>query len=1040
MNNLRIKLLCFIIIASIANIKAIAHSPILANSSKGDRSMSKTSVATLPSLTQSEDLGKSKVIDGIFYSLNNEDGVLIATVWTVEGRYGHNFYSGIIDIPSTVTDPDDGKTYTVTSIGRRAFYGQKDMTAVKIPNTVKIIDYQAFTGGCGITMIIFAPNGVLESIEREAFKGCPITSLNFPNSLKTVGEYAFQDCSKLKSIKGGNNIEEIKQRAFGGCINLTEIIFPNSLKKIGNYVFWDCERLQSVTMNEGLELIGDYAFMSCEALENVEFSNTVKEIGFEAFRWCINLKSIEIPNSVETMGTGVFRMCTWLENVKLGNSLKAIPSLAFEQTPLKSIEIPNSVTSIGVSAFVNCPYLTDVTWGNSLESIADNAFGKTNLKTITLPEPLKTIGGGAFAECDSLTQVTLPRSISSITDGAFDYCPQLKTVYCLALTPPLVSYTSWPFKQCDNPVEVHVFEGLKEDYEKNVGWEQGILNNTYIIIDDIPSLKATSITIDNAPYHCNVGEWGQATATILPTDVASNTILWSSSDESILFIDESTGSFYCLEEGIVTITASTTDGSDLEATAMVYIGDVAPLSEQTLTLQTIPSMVYGDENYTLPETTNEGLPLTWASSNSNVAIINGHTLTIKGAGSVSITASQAGNSNYAPFTKGYVLEVAKAPLTITANSYTITQGEPLPAFEATYSGFKNGDDASVLTTQPTLTCDASSDSEPGIYDIIPLDAEANNYDITYITGTLTIIINFDEAIAQLQALVDEAQALYDNSTEGDDIGQYAPGSRAALLAVINSVRGQISSTMSEATISECMTQLSNAIAQFESQLVTPIEDTDYSQIDNTLYIERVEASTGQQTKFRIFMKNTVPIRGFQFSLLLPAGVTAVKTSNGRIKYSFNPERLPEDDAHAITITEQSDGTILFLCGSEYIETFTGNDGEIFSFNVQISEDMNEGNYPIILKNIKLTETDISKYYETSSLKSTLTIVSYIIGDINRDGKVDVSDYIGVANHIMGYTPQNFNMKAADVDVNGVIDVSDYIGIANLIMTGSVFGY
>lgn len=63
----------------------------------------------------------------------------------------------------------------------------------------------------------------------------------------------------------------------------------------------------------------------------------------------------------------------------------------------------------------------------------------------------------------------------------------------------------------------------------------------------------------------------------------------------------------------------------------------------------------------------------------------------------------------------------------------------------------------------------------------------------------------------------------------------------------------------------------------------------------------------------------------------------------------------------------------------------------------------------------------------------------IPGDINGDGKVDVSDYIGIANNIMGNTPNGFNERAADVDNNGIIDVSDYVGVANLIITGNIYG-
>jgi hypothetical protein len=84
------------------------------------------------------------------------------------------------------------------------------------------------------------------------------------------------------------------------------------------------------------------------------------------------------------------------------------------------------------------------------------------------------------------------------------------------------------------------------------------------------------------------------------------------------------------------------------------------------------------------------------------------------------------------------LTVTKAPLTITAKSYTIKQGEALPAFAATYSGFKNSETESVLTKKPTFSCSATSASAPGTYDIVVSGAEAGNYDISYVKGTLTI--------------------------------------------------------------------------------------------------------------------------------------------------------------------------------------------------------------------------------------------------------------------------------------------------------------
>ena len=218
-----------------------------------------------------------------------------------------------------------------------------------------------------------------------------------------------------------------------------------------------------------------------------------------------------------------------------------------------------------------------------------------------------------------------------------------------------------------------------------------------------------------------------------------------------------------------------------------------------------------------------------------------------------------------------------------------------------------------------------------------------------------------------------------------------------------------------------------------------VEVTDVSSISNVIYIESMEEMCGTQATISLKMKNTAAIRGFQFDLYLPEGVTVVKSSKGKIQGFLSAGRLPDEDEHSLTFSEQQDGAIRFLCSSQYDETFTGNNGEIATLRVNIANDMADGNYPLVLKNIKLTETDISKYYETPQVKCKLTIKSYILGDINSDGAVDVSDYTGVANHIHGNTPEGFVAKAGDVDGSGTIDVSDYTGIANIIHTGSIYG-
>ncbi len=166
------------------------------------------------------------------------------------------------------------------------------------------------------------------------------------------------------------------------------------------------------------------------------------------------------------------------------------------------------------------------------------------------------------------------------------------------------------------------------------------------------------------------------------------------------------------------------------------------------------------------------------------------------------------------------------------------------------------------------------------------------------------------------------------------------------------------------------------------------EDTNLTGVDNVIYVASSSAVSGETATLSICMKNTAPIRGFQFNLYLPDGVTPVKNSKGKIQTSLSTERLDDDDDHTLSASEQSDGSILFLCGSEYPENFNGNEGEVATLKINVSADVISGAYPILLKNIKLSETDISKYYLTELIESTLIVMSgsTSINVLNGDAK------------------------------------------------------
>lgn len=216
--------------------------------------------------------------------------------------------------------------------------------------------------------------------------------------------------------------------------------------------------------------------------------------------------------------------------------------------------------------------------------------------------------------------------------------------------------------------------------------------------------------------------------------------------------------------------------------------------------------------------------------------------------------------------------------------------------------------------------------------------------------------------------------------------------------------------------------------------------TDISDLDNVIYMEPQEVRTGSQATLSFKMKNNVPIRSFQFDLYLPEGVSAAtNASSGKILATLTTDRLPEDDGHTLTTSIQPDGAVRFLCGSLDDENFAVGDDIVLTLKVDVSEEMQEGEYSVSLKTMTLTETNINNHYDSDCIVSKLTVSSYLLGDVNGDGSVNVLDYTSVANYIHGNEADGFVFKAGDVDANGVINALDYTGIANIIHTGSPFG-
>ena len=341
------------------------------------------------------------------------------------------YYGDVIDvvIPSTVII--SGKTFSVTHIEEKCFEFETDLISIEIPNTITSIGNYAFNGCQSLTNISL-PNSVI-SIGDKAFMGCfDLSSITIPNSVTSIGKYAFSDCESLTNVNLPNSITTIQRGTFYCCYSLNSITIPSSVTSIESSVFYECVNLKSITIPNSVTSIGDDAFSDCSALTSISIPNSVTSIGDDAFYNCSNLTSISIPNSVTSIGEYAFSRCS----------------------ALTSISIPNSVTSIEVSTFSNCSALTSISIPNSVTSIGDNVF----------------------YDCTSLTSISIPNSVTSIGEYAFRGCSGLKYIICHAKNIPSMGKNV--FLYCPSDMVIYVPKASVESYRKAEQWKNFTIYST----------------------------------------------------------------------------------------------------------------------------------------------------------------------------------------------------------------------------------------------------------------------------------------------------------------------------------------------------------------------------------------------------------------------------------------------------------------------------------------------------------------------------------------------------------------------------------
>ena len=414
-------------------------------------------------------------------------------------------------------------------------------------------EYTIEDGKCTITKYIGSATNA--DIPAKTIKGVPVTA---------IGDYAFEGCSSMTSVRIPDSVTSIGGHAFYECTGLTSINIPDSVKSIGYGAFSGCTGLTGINIPDGVTSIESYTFHECKRLTNISIPDSVTSIGAEAFAECKSLMNISIPDSVTSIDDAAFSGCSSLTSIRIpkgiteisGGGAFCIPGTFRDCSSLMSIIIPDGVTRIGDGAFSGCSILTSISIPDSVTSIGDSAFsGCSALTGIVIPEGVVEINNEAFKDCSSMESIELPESLDGINDAAFAGCSSLKVIKL----PAGMSWIDGNAIPKDTLVQCEA-GSYAETWCKQRG-------HKYRIGD---AIDVASLSLNHSAIYLGKGQTVDTLhATILPEDATNRALIWESSNEAVATVDAD-GTITCVAaKGTAIITARTTDSSDLSASCRV---------------------------------------------------------------------------------------------------------------------------------------------------------------------------------------------------------------------------------------------------------------------------------------------------------------------------------------------------------------------------------------------------------------------------------------------------------------------------------------
>lgn len=204
-----------------------------------------------------------------------------------------------------------------TSLAQNLFSGCEYLQHVELPPYLITIGESCFLSCVNLSEIVFPQH--LYSIEDSAFSNSGLERIDLTDFSGSIGQAAFADCKKLKSVHISGNID-FSERVFSNCKALTSVVIEGKVSDMQQRLFYGCSSLQSVTLPENTEL-AKMCFEDCTSLKRFEIPKGATKIPVSCFRLCTALEEVILPDGVTSIEYGAFCGCTALKKLNIPASM-----------------------------------------------------------------------------------------------------------------------------------------------------------------------------------------------------------------------------------------------------------------------------------------------------------------------------------------------------------------------------------------------------------------------------------------------------------------------------------------------------------------------------------------------------------------------------------------------------------------------------------------------------------------------------------------------------------------------------------------------